>query len=122
LAELKLDVAHLALLPARNVAERRLTDDVPEDEKMRRFRALEDLQAQVAADINARYFGQTVEVLVEEEHKGKWKGRTRTNKLVFFQSLDDLKGQTVTVTITHTSPWSLQGEVASEAVPLPVVA
>jgi hypothetical protein len=41
---------------------------------------------------------------------------------VFFQSLDDLKGQTVTVTVTHTSPWSLQGEVASEAVPLPVVA
>jgi len=124
LAGLKLDVAHLARYSPRpgTVAERRLTDDVPEEEKMRRFRALEDLQAQVAAEINARYFGQTVEVLVEETHKGKWKGRTRTNKLVFFQSLDDLKGQTVTVTVTHTSPWSLQGEVASEAVPLPVVA
>jgi tRNA-2-methylthio-N6-dimethylallyladenosine synthase len=124
LAELKVDVAHLARYSPRpgTVAERRLTDDVPEEEKMRRFRALEDLQAQVAAEINARYFGQTVEVLVEETHKGKWKGRTRTNKLVFFQSLDDLKGQTVTVTVTHTSPWSLQGEVASEAMPLPVVA
>ena len=124
LAELKLDVAHLALYSPRpgTVAERRMKDDVPEDEKMRRFRALEDLQAQVAADINARYFGQTVEVLVEEAHKGKWKGRTRTNKLVFFQSPDDPKGRTVTVTITHTSPWSLQGEVATESIALPVVA
>ena len=54
---------------------------------MRRFRALEDLQAEVVADINARYLGQTVEVLVEEQHKGKWKGRTRTNKLVFFDAM-----------------------------------
>jgi len=123
LAELKVDVAHLARYSPRpgTVAERRLTDDVPEDEKMRRFRALEDLQAQVAAEINARHFGRTVEVLVEEEHKGKWKGRTRTNKLVFFQSPDDLKGRTVTVTVTHTSPWSLQGELVTETVPLPAM-
>jgi tRNA-2-methylthio-N6-dimethylallyladenosine synthase len=113
LAELKLDVAHLARYSPRpgTVAERRLTDDVPEDEKMRRFRALEDLQTQVAADINARYRGQTVEVLVEEEHKGKWKGRTRTNKLVFFADEADWRGRTARVTITHTSPWSLSGEV-----------
>jgi tRNA-2-methylthio-N6-dimethylallyladenosine synthase len=124
LAGLKLDVAHLARYSPRpgTVAERRLPDDVPEEEKMRRFRALEDLQAQVAAEINARYFGQTVEVLVEETHKGKWKGRTRTNKLVFFADAADWKGSTTRVTVTHTSPWSLQGEVASEAVPLPVVA
>jgi len=124
LAELELDVAHLARYSPRpgTVAERRLTDDVPEEEKMRRFRALEDLQAQVAAEINARYFGETVEVLVEEAHKGKWKGRTRTNKLVFFADDADWRGRTARVTITHTGPWSLQGEVASEAMPLPVVA
>jgi tRNA-2-methylthio-N6-dimethylallyladenosine synthase len=112
LAELKLDVAHLARYSPRpgTVAERRLTDDVPEEEKMRRFRALEDLQAEVAAEINARYCGQTVEVLVEEEHKGKWKGRTRTNKLVFFADAAEWKGRLARVTVTHTSPWSLQGE------------
>jgi len=124
LAELKLDVAHLARYSPRpgTVAERRMTDDVPEEEKMRRFRDLEDLQAKVVADINARCCGQTVEVLVEEEHKGKWKGRTRTNKLVFFADDADWKGRTARVTVTHTSPWSLQGELASEAVLLPVVA
>ncbi len=124
LSDLKLDVAHLARYSPRpgTVAERRMADDVPEEEKMRRFRELEDLQATLVGEINARYVGQTVEVLVEENHKGKWKGRTRTNKLVFFSAPDDLKGQTVSVTITHASPWSLQGEVVTESIPLPVVA
>jgi tRNA-2-methylthio-N6-dimethylallyladenosine synthase len=127
LAELKLDVAHLARYSTRpgTVAERRLPDDVPEAEKMRRFRALEDLQAEVAAGLNARYQGQKVEVLVEDHHKGKWKGRTRTNKLVFFA--DDRaqwKGRVAQVTVTHTSAWSLQGELHTsvpQAIPLPVL-
>ncbi len=113
LAELKLDVVHLARYSTRpgTVAERRLPDDVPDEEKRRRFHLIEDLQEQVATEINTRYLGQTVEVLVEDEHKGKWKGRTRTNKLVFLPMNGvNLKGQTATVTITHTSPWSLQGE------------
>jgi tRNA-2-methylthio-N6-dimethylallyladenosine synthase len=124
LAELKLDVAHLARYSPRpgTVAERRMRDDVPEEEKMRRFRLLEELQAEVVSEINARYFGQTVEVLVEEEHKGKWKGRTLTNKLVFFTDAADWKGKTARVTITHTSPWSLQGELESEVILLPSIA
>jgi tRNA-2-methylthio-N6-dimethylallyladenosine synthase len=116
LAELKLDVAHLARYSTRpgTVAERRMTDDVPEAEKMRRFRALEDLMAGVAAEINARALGREVEVLVEENHKGKWKGRTRTNKLAFFSDDEaDWKGRVARVTVTHTSAWSLQGELAA---------
>jgi len=111
LAELRLDVAHLARYSVRpgTVAARRMPDDVPEEEKMRRFRLLEDLQAQVLGEINARYQGRIEEVLDEEEHKGKWKGRTRTNKLVFFESPEDLRGQTVKVEINRTGPWSMQG-------------
>ena len=89
-----------------------MSDDVPEDEKMRRFRALEDLQAQVADRINRRYLGKTVEVLVEASHKGKWRGRTRTNKLVFFEDPVDRLGQAVDVRITWTGPWSMQGALA----------
>ena len=117
LAEIKLDVAHLARYSPRpgTVAERRLTDDVPEEAKLRRLRALEDLQAQIVAEINARCLGQAVEVLVEEDHKGKWKGRTRTNKLVFLEAPEDLTGRTVPVTITHTTSWSMQGEVSPKS-------
>ncbi len=113
LADLKLDVAHLARYSPRpgTVAERRLPDDVSEEEKMRRFKLLEELQAQVVTEINTGYFGRTVEVLVEDNHKGKWKGRTRTNKLVFFENEAEWPGRTARVTITQTSPWSLQGEV-----------
>jgi len=125
LAELRLDVAHLARYSTRpgTVAERRMPDDVPEAEKMARFRALEDLQAEVVAGINARYQGRTAEVLVEADHKGKWKGRTRTNKLVFFEDpLTDWAGRLAQVTITQTSPWSLQGALHAVSIPLPVVA
>jgi tRNA-2-methylthio-N6-dimethylallyladenosine synthase len=124
LDDLKLDVAHLARYSPRpgTIAERRQPDDVPEEEKMRRFKRLEELQAQVVTEINARYFGRTVEVLVEENHKGKWKGRTRTNKLVFFEDEAEWSGRTAPVTITQTSPWSLQGNLVGQSIPLPVLA
>jgi tRNA-2-methylthio-N6-dimethylallyladenosine synthase len=121
LAELKLDVAHLARYSPRpgTVSARRLQDDVSDDEKMRRFRALEDLQAQVAAEVNSSYRGTTVEVLVEGQHGARWKGRTRTNKLVFFDSPNDQRGRLVPVEIEWAGPWSLVGrprpDSASEA-------
>jgi tRNA-2-methylthio-N6-dimethylallyladenosine synthase len=55
-----------------------------------------------------------VEVLVEQETRGKWRGRTPTNKLVFFQHPDEWTGRLAMVRITHTSPWSLQGTVLQE--------
>ena len=47
----------------------------------------------MVGEINGRLLGQTVEVLVEDLHKkGKWRGRTRTNKLVFFTDDADWRG------------------------------
>ncbi len=110
LRELELDVAHLARYSSRpgTVAERRMADDVPEEEKWRRFRLLEDLQEGIAARINAGYLGETVEVLFEEQVRGRWKGRTPTNKLVFVETDEDLRGQLRHVRITWTGPWSMQ--------------
>ncbi len=113
LAELKLDKAHLARYSPRpnTVSERRMVDDVPEAEKDRRFHRLDDLQAQILAGINSRWLGQTVQVLVEEQHKGKWRGRTPQNKLVFFEDSADWKGRLADVEITWTGPWSMQGRL-----------
>lgn len=115
LAELKLDVAHLARYSPRpgTVAERRMMDDVPEEEKLRRLKMLDEQQAGILGEINAKLLGQTAEVLVEERHKGKWKGRTRANKIVFFEDEADWHGRLASVTITKTSPWSLQGTLAT---------
>ncbi len=114
LAELKLDVAHLARYSTRpgTVASRRMQDDVPEAEKMRRFRRLEDLQEQIVAEINARYLNQTTPVLFEEKNKRRWKGRTPTNKLVFVETDQELKGKVQPVKINWTGPWSMIGELS----------
>ena len=113
LKDLRLDVAHLARYSPRpgTVAERRFPDDVPEEEKMRRFRVLEELQEKIVGEINARYLGEKVEVLFEDKAKGRWRGRTPTNKLVFVETEDDLRGKVVPVTVTWSGPWSMQARI-----------
>jgi tRNA-2-methylthio-N6-dimethylallyladenosine synthase len=110
LTDLKLDVVHLARYSPREgtVSARRFPDDVPEEEKMHRFRVLEELQEKIVGQINARYVGQIVEVLFEDQVKGRWKGRTPTNKLVFAESDEDLRGKVLPVMVTWTGPWSMQ--------------
>ena len=113
LAELKLDVAHLARYSPRKgtVSARRMEDSVSDAEKWERFRALEDLQEQIVTAIHASYLGKTVDVLFEERVRGRWKGRTPTNKLVFVESDEDLVGQVLPVEIGFTGPWSMQGKI-----------
>ena len=112
LDDLKLDVAHLARYSPRKgtVSERRMPDDIPEEEKMDRFRMLEDLQEGIAGRINESYLGQKVLVLFEDKVKGRWRGRTPTNKLVFVESEQDLRGREELVSITWTGPWSMQAK------------
>ncbi len=120
LSDLRLDVAHLARYSPREgtVSARRMDDDVSAEEKMRRFRLLEALQEQIVGEINAQYLGQTVEVLFEEKVKGRWKGRTPTNKLVFVESEDELRGQILPVSVTWTGPWSMQASLVRQPVTL----
>lgn len=115
LAELKLDVAHLAMYSPRphTASARRMADNVPPDEKLRRLKLLDALQENISRDINARLVGTTQKVLVENQHKGKWRGRTPTNKLVFFEDdTRDWTGDIVDVQIASSSAWSMQGVTA----------
>jgi len=116
LAELRLDKAHIARYSPRpqTLAARRFPDDVPPEEKERRRKALDDLQAQIVGEINERLLGKAVEVLVEgrDERRGRWWGRTRTDRLVFFEDERDWRGQLVDVRVTWAGPWSLVGELA----------
>jgi tRNA-2-methylthio-N6-dimethylallyladenosine synthase len=112
LEEVRFDMVHVAAYsPRPGTPAARLADDVPPAEKDRRRRAVDHLQERIVAEINARLLGQTVEVLVEERHRGKWRGRTRTNKLVFFDvGQQDRTGRLVPVRITQAGAWSMQGE------------
>ena len=88
-----------------------MPDDVPEEEKKRRHQLLDELQAEVVAEINQRFLGQVIPVLVEDMHKGKWRGRTPQNKLVFFDDAGDWHGKIAEIEITWTGPWSMQGRL-----------
>jgi tRNA-2-methylthio-N6-dimethylallyladenosine synthase len=113
LADLRLDVAHLARYSARpgTVAERNFVDDVPEEEKMQRFRLLEELQEDIAGEINRGYLGKKVDVLFEEKVKNRWRGRTPTNKLIFTETEQNLRGKVLPVTVTWAGPWSMQARI-----------
>jgi tRNA-2-methylthio-N6-dimethylallyladenosine synthase len=113
LEELKLDVAHLARYSSRpnTVSSRKYNDDVSDEEKWERFRSLEELQEKIVTQINSQYLGEQVEVLFEDQIKGRWRGRTPTNKLVFVESPEDLCGKVLPVTITWTGPWSMQARL-----------
>jgi tRNA-2-methylthio-N6-dimethylallyladenosine synthase len=112
LKEVRFDAVHVAAYSVRpgTIAARELPDDVPAAVKKARLEAVESLEAVIAAGINAGLLGQKLEVLVEGRDKGKWHGRTRSGKLVFFAGDgEDLTGKLVNIKIDKTSPWSLQG-------------
>jgi tRNA-2-methylthio-N6-dimethylallyladenosine synthase len=111
LQEFRFDVVHVAMYSPRpgTVAATQMADDVPREEKRRRLHEVERVQKSIASAINARYLGRTVEVLVEGTARGRWYGRTRTNKLVHFDDPAPLGGKLVNVEITGTEPWYLEG-------------
>lgn len=121
LREVSFDKVHVAAYSTRpgTIAERKMEDDVPLEEKTRRLKAVEALQEQIATERNANYLDRTVEVLIEGKNKGKWQGRTRTDKLVFVENEAPLLGQLVNVRITRTSPWSLQGTIEEQVLTPP---
>lgn len=117
LAELRFDVVHAAMYsPRPGTAASKLPDDVPPEKKRERLARIEELQEGIALERNRALVGREVEILVERRSKGKWEGRTRGDKLVFFADPDQWQGRLARVRITRASAWSLQGELASTAV------
>jgi tRNA-2-methylthio-N6-dimethylallyladenosine synthase len=117
--EIRFDKIHIAMYSARPGTRAALMEADPalavsEDEKNTRRIELERLQERIAAENNAGLLGQTVEVLVEGEHRGKWRGRTPGNKLVFFEDSSDWTGRLARTAILQTGPWSLQGRLIGE--------
>jgi tRNA-2-methylthio-N6-dimethylallyladenosine synthase len=117
LSKLRFDKVHVAAYSPRpgTLASRDLVDSVPFAEKKERLRQIERLQEKVATEINTDLLDKAVEILVEGRNKGKWQGRTRTGKLVFFGGSDDYLGQLVRVRINRISPWALQGNLETDS-------
>jgi tRNA-2-methylthio-N6-dimethylallyladenosine synthase len=136
LEAVRFDVVHVAAYsPRPGTLAYKWADDVPLEVKKRRLHAVEEVQERIARELNATYAGRTEEVLIEEhlvqEARHLWKGRTRTNKLVFFPAERPARqpgaatgsrrasaarvGALVPVRIERGTAWSLQGALASSA-------
>lgn len=89
-------------------------DQIPEKIKHDRFDRLAEDVNRCSAKKNSEYLGRIVTVLVDGPSKndtGAWSGRTDTFKLVNFTSEEPLtEGQMVSVRITETKTFSLDGE------------
>ena len=113
--ELRFDKVHCAAYSTRpgTIAQRQMADDVPAADKTARRRRIDEAQERILTEINAELVGQRFEVLVEGQKRGRWQGRTRANKLVFFDDPGDWQGRLAEVEIRRASPWSLQGALTA---------
>jgi tRNA-2-methylthio-N6-dimethylallyladenosine synthase len=120
LERLRFNEVHVAAYsPRPGTLAENMEDNVPRHVKHERLQAIEKLQEGIALEYNQAYLNTNVEILVESREKGKWKGRTRNNKLVFFESPSgaqyadvDWTGRLVDITVETCGPWSLVGRVA----------
>jgi tRNA-2-methylthio-N6-dimethylallyladenosine synthase len=113
--ELRFQMIHVASYSVRpGTPAARLADDVPPEVKEARRQRVESAQESIARELNAALLDRVVEVLVDGRQKGRWRGRTRTNTLVFFDSPDDWLGHMAHVRITWAGPWSVSGHVSND--------
>ena len=109
--DMKFDKVHAAAYSTRpgTIPARMMEDNVPHEEKQRRLKAITSLQETVLTEINSTLEGTTQEILVEGLKRGRWFGRNRNDKLVYFDEDVNRSGEMVTVKIDRVGPWSLHG-------------
>jgi tRNA-2-methylthio-N6-dimethylallyladenosine synthase len=97
------------------LADKRLADDVPEDEKTRRIVELQALQRSIQTGIHGRLVGTTVGVLIDaasRKRETELSGRTSQNTVVNLPGPSDWIGRTMPVTIERAGPHSVWGQVS----------
>jgi tRNA-2-methylthio-N6-dimethylallyladenosine synthase len=109
--------------PRPGTAALRLADDVPEEEKRRRFRVLNDAQQARQRARNAARMGSHEEVLVDTiGGDGRVSGRTRHFRIVHLEGGAELLGRTIDVVIVASGPNALRGKRAAAVSPTGAVA
>ena len=91
-----------------------MNNQVPEEEKHKRFDRLKALVESQIAENNQKYIGTLQKVLVEGESKNNkdlLTGRTDSNKVVIFEGNRNLIGQVITLKIVSEHMWYLKGEI-----------
>ncbi|MDD5408557.1 MAG: MiaB/RimO family radical SAM methylthiotransferase [Candidatus Omnitrophica bacterium] len=91
---------------------------ITQELKQKRFDIIMAAQQAISAEVNARFLGRSMRVLIEEEQDGAYIGRSQLDApevdgLVYVNSKRSLKaGEFAEVKITDTLEYDLAGEVA----------
>ncbi len=113
--EFRYDMAYIARYsPRPGAASSRWPDDVPAEEKERRFRVLSTVLQEVAAPVNQQKKGEVLRVLTTDyaRKEGYLSGYTEGRIPVYVKAGDMTPGNYVDVRVTGARPLSLEGERA----------
>jgi tRNA-2-methylthio-N6-dimethylallyladenosine synthase len=103
------------------LADQRLADDVPEEEKTRRIVALQALQREMQSALNARLVGRDVDVLVDAASRrrsdAELSGRTTHNVVVNLPGPAEWIGRTARVRVERAGAHSVWGTVIGDRAP-----
>ena len=98
--------------PRKGTKAASMPDDTPHTEKVRRFQALEKLQAESSSAAAESMIGRTFRVLCEEESRpGFLSGKTSGGMTAEFPCGTERIGTFVRVRITERSGWTIKGEI-----------
>jgi tRNA-2-methylthio-N6-dimethylallyladenosine synthase len=100
------------------LADKRLPDDVPEEEKTRRIVALQAAQRAIQTELNAALVGRAVDVLVDaasRRRESEVSGRTTQNVVVNMPGPAAWIGRTVSVAVERAGAHSVWGQAGRYA-------
>jgi tRNA-2-methylthio-N6-dimethylallyladenosine synthase len=89
-----------------------MADQVPEEIKEERHRILSGIQDKISLGKNKFFEGQVLEILTEsqdEKNPGRFCGRARDNRIVYFEGSNQCIGELVQVKIERATAYALYG-------------
>ena len=114
----KYDMSYMFIYSERpgTLAQRRYSDDIPEEIKKRRLIEIVGLQNRLSFESNKKDIGKTFKVLIEGDSKksaGDWMGRNTQNKVVVFPKGNSnfKKGDYVMVKVMDSTQATLLGKL-----------
>jgi tRNA-2-methylthio-N6-dimethylallyladenosine synthase len=114
----KYDMSYMFVYSERpgTLAERRYTDDVPDEVKKRRLQEIVQMQNRLSLESNQKDIGKTFKVLIEGNSKKSdtdWMGRNSQNKVVVFAKNGNRhqKGEYVNVLVQDCTQATLLGSI-----------
>jgi tRNA-2-methylthio-N6-dimethylallyladenosine synthase len=114
----KYDMSYMFFYSERpgTLAERRYTDDIPDETKKRRLQEIVDLQGKLSKESNIKDLDKVFKVLIEGNSKKSdkdWMGRNSQNKVIVFPKENYLlqKGDYAFVKVTDCTQATLLGTI-----------